>query len=646
MTILYLDFETYYDTEYSLTHLDPPSYILDHRFETIGCAVRREGEAKSTFIDGLDVPAYLAGIDPATTTTVAFNALFDNCILAYRYNFVPARMVCTMRMAVAMRGHELHRHSLAAVGERLGVGTKGDAIIMAKGKRRADLMGDPYLWRDYKDYACNDNDMSRAIFLKLIDDFPLPEHRTMDRVLRCAVVPRFVVDTQLLEDHLADLEKQRVQMLIDAGAETTLDDPDRDVKLEVFAKTLRSNVKFEQLLKEKGVEIQYKQSVTDPGRQIPAFAKTDSFMAELYDHDDVEVQTLAAARLGLRSTIERTRGERILNIARLNWPSYCHGNLPVPLKYAAAHTHRLGGDWKINMQNLPAGRGGKSNKLRRSLCAPPGHKVVVVDKAQIECRICAYICGEKGLLQAFRDKEDPYALMASRVFSFIPAKNSIERFIGKTAVLGLGYGCGPDRFYAMVISSARTLGIDMAVLDDIWSLQLAQRTVTTYRNLNSNIQQRWKWLDGIIQTVWSAGIQPMAREPEREFGPVKITKGCIEGPGGLCMYYGNPHFDADDQEFKFGYSGRLYKMYGAKMLENIVQFLSRINIMHDALRISDRGFPFALQAHDELVFIVPDDQVEECLEVALEEMRRPPSWAPDIPLDAEGSVGQSYGEAK
>src|SRR3954462_12684030 len=93
MPILFLDFESYYDSEYSLRKLDPPSYILDPRWETIGCAARREGEAESTFIDGPDFPAYLAQFDPAKTTTVTFNAMFDNCVLAWRYGFVPARMV-------------------------------------------------------------------------------------------------------------------------------------------------------------------------------------------------------------------------------------------------------------------------------------------------------------------------------------------------------------------------------------------------------------------------------------------------------------------------------------------------------------------------------------------------------------------------
>lgn len=628
MPILFLDFETYYDQEYSLSNMAPPNYILDPRFEVIGCAVRFEGEGSSRFLSGDELRALLGSLDPNQTTTVAFNALFDNCILAWRYNFIPARMLCTMRMAVALRGHVLQRHSLSAIGERLGVGRKGDVIASARGKRRADMVGDPYYWRSYQAYACNDNDMSRNIFHLLIGELPRAEWRVMDNVIRCAVNPKFTVDTVMLQEHLAELAALQRALIDATGTNLT---------------NLRSTKGFEALLKSHGVEVEYKPSGTDPDRLIPAFAKTDDFMTKLMEHEDPTVQALAAARLGARSTIEQTRGERMLSIGRLAWPSYCGGNMPIPLKYAAAHTHRFGGDWSLNMQNLPSGRGGKTSKLRKALRAPPGYKVVVADKSQIECRISAYICGQEGLLTQFRDKLDPYAMLAGYVFGRPIDKkvDVIERFIGKTGVLGLGYGCGADRFFHMVYASARTLGLDMTKINDMWTPGLAKKTVDMYRMLNRNIAMRWQWLDGVLATTWSKGMPEIA-----QFGPVLIGHGYVEGPGGLRMYYDNPRFDVTSQGYKYDYGGRSYHMYGAKFLENIVQFLARINIMHDALRIADQGYPFALQSHDELGWVVPDDEVEACKQIALTEMRRGPSWAPGIPLDAEAGVGQSYGDAK
>ena len=120
-------------------------------------------------------------------------------------------------------------------------------------------------------------------------------------------------------------------------------------------------------------------------------------MERLSNDEDLEVQALAAARLGQKA-VEETPA-----IACYLLP-ICRGKIrrsitlvPIPLRYSAAHTHRLGGDWKMNMQNLPSGRGGKVTKLRKALIAPPGHKVVVADLGQIEARLTAWLCGQEGL---------------------------------------------------------------------------------------------------------------------------------------------------------------------------------------------------------------------------------------------------------
>jgi hypothetical protein len=651
MKILFFDFESYYDSDFSLRKMAPPNYILDPRFEAIGCSFK-EGDAPARYVDAPDIPAYLAQFDPRQTATVAFNALFDNCILAWRYGFVPARMFCTMRMAVSLRGHIMRGHSLAAVGELLKCGTKGTTIADAKGKHRADIVSDAVFYRAYQEYANNDNEMNAAIYHALMPEFPKSEYKVMDHVLRCAVEPAFICDTRLLEDHLSDLWTERLAML-DEAAGCPLTDDGR----EKFKRSLRSTTQFEATLKRLGVDIEYKTSPTNPELSIPAFSKTDEFMVNLQEHPDPTVQLLAAARLDLRSTIEQTRGERMLSMAQLPWEFYGGGygyeykhhhphTMPIPLKYAAAHTHRLGGDWKLNFQNLPSGRGKQKSKLRASLCAPAGYKVVVADKAQIECRINAWLCGQQDLLETFATGGDPYSRLASQIFGFEVNKNvhKIERFIGKSGELGLGYGCGHNKFYNMVIRSARGMGMDMQALLKVWTPELAEISVRTYRSTHSMIVQTWRELDTILRTAWIGQTLPV------RFGPCVIGRGFVEGPGGLRMQYANPREEWNEEvckrELWYDYGGESHKIYGAKFLENIVQFLARIDTMEAAMRISARGYRFNSQAHDELIWVVPDDKVEDCMRVALEEMRRPPTWGPDIPLNAECSFGQSYGDAK
>lgn len=649
--LLFLDFETYYDNEYSLSKMAPPNYILDERFETIGCAVKDGALGQSFFVDGPDFGSFIKSVDASTTTTVTFNALFDNCILAWKYNFIPARMLCAMRMASALRGHILQSASLASVSKCLKVGTKGTEIENVKGKRRAEIMNNPGLWRAFQAYAENDNELSAAIFFKLLPEFPVTERKVMDRVLRCAVDPKFHVDKNMLSQHLEDLKKDKIRMLRlangakeeDLNTESFAFDEDHSMEaaLEAFAGSLRSNDKFEALLKARGVDIEYKASISDPSRSIPAFAKTDQFMSDLQEHDDPIVQALAAARLGVRSTIEETRGARILSIAELAWPSYCDGNIPIPLRFSGAHTHRLSGDWKINMQNLPSGRGTQKSKLRKSLIAPDGHKVIVADLAQIEARITAWLCGQLDLLKQFTDDLDPYSILASGIFGFKVDKkiHLIERFIGKSGVLGLGFRCGAAKFYNMVVRSGRTLGLDMSELLKIWTPELAQTSVDAYRQINRSIVNTWYTLDRYLQTAWCGLSAPV------KFGPVTIGPGYVLLPNGMKMNYDVVCRDPGEG-LSYRYGKRIFQMHGGKFLENKVQALARIIIMNAAMRLDEKGYRFCLQSHDELAFIIPDADVENCKKIVHAELIKCPSWGTGLPLAAEVGSGQSYGDAK
>lgn len=678
MSILFLDFETFYDTKagYTLRKQTPPEYVFDPRYETIGCSAAVDGEP-AHWVDGPDFAEYLSQFDPAKTTTVTFNALFDNCILAWIYGFVPARMYCSMRMAAALRGHILPGVSLSVVAQVLGLGEKGNAIHHVDGMRRSEIMNDPVLWHSYQDYSNNDNVLSRKIFATLLPEFPHSERKIMDHVIRCAVEPRFMIDIKMLTEHLADLDTERAENLIEAmgpAPTTTMDDPHRDEKLEEFAKTLRSNDQFTKVLQDRGIDIALKPSTTDPERMIPAFAKTDEFMADLQENEDPVVQALAVARLGLRSTIEKSRGEKILSIASLPWATYRDGNprlysggtMPIPLRYSGAHTHRLSGEWKINMQNLPAGRGKRKSKLRKALIAPPGFKVLVADLAQIECRIAAWLCNELDLLDQFATKKDPYSILATKIFGFIVDKkiHLLERFIGKSGVLGLGFGCGADKFFNMVLRAARGMGMDMGPLLKIWDQALAQKSVDTFREANKAIKAAWYDLGRILDTSWCGATGPVMWGPTSPVAPngcVEIGHGYVLMPNGMKLLYGE--ITRGDNGLRYRYGKKTYRMYGPKFLENIVQALARIVVMNASLRLWDRGYKFCLQAHDELAFIVREGEryeeldkdgkivvkyreAEAAKEIVLEEMRRRPSWAPTLPLDAEANYGQSYGDAK
>ena len=128
----------------------------------------------------------------------------------------------------------------------------------------------------------------------------------------------------------------------------------------------------------------------------------------LLTHQDERVQSLVAARLGNKSTLEETRTQRFIDIAK-------RGLLPVPVRYYAAHTGRWGGDDKINLQNLPS-RGANANMLKRGIIAPQGHSIIDADSAQIEARVLAWLAEQDDLTEAFAKGEDVYKNMASRIY--------------------------------------------------------------------------------------------------------------------------------------------------------------------------------------------------------------------------------------
>jgi len=308
MKFIFLDFETFYAKDYTLRKMTPAEYILDPRFETI-CVSAKVDDGPTIFIDGPDFTQWLSQFDAKDCTVLTYNALFDMCILYWHYGFLPARMIDVLGMARTLLGWKLSRLSLAHVSEHLKVGTKYDTIHNVQGMHRADIIAGGWtgpvgnsLWEAFKLYAMNDTDLLYGVFNKLAPEFPKSEYRVMDLILRCAVAPRFVADVPMLEAHLADVRLTKENLLTQAG---------------IGATTLQSAALFKLTLEALGVDVEMKAGKTG---MIPAFAKTDDFMDKLLNHDDLQVQALAAARLGVKSTLEETRAAKLLRVAKLAWP--------------------------------------------------------------------------------------------------------------------------------------------------------------------------------------------------------------------------------------------------------------------------------------------------------------------------------------
>ena len=625
MRYLFADVETYYDDTYTLRKMTPIEYTLDPRFEAIGCAFKWGIDGEPFWVPGEELQAFFDSVDTSDTALVTFNALFDAVVFAWRFKFIPKLLIDAMGVARAKLGHKLKSLALSSVARELGLGAKGTTVHDVKGMSAAAIRA-AGLYDAYTSYSINDVELCAGVFKTLVIDggFPAEELVVLDMVLRCAVEPTLHLDGAALAEHLAQIKASKEDLMrraTEAGA--------------VDRSSLMSNERFAALLRERGVDPPVKTSPTT-GKEVFAFAKTDSAMVALSEHEDPDVQALVAARLGHKSTIEETRTERFLKIWSL--PFGVTGNpFPVPLRYAGAHTHRLSGDWKLNCQNLPS-RGGK-NAIRRAIIAPPNHKVVACDEAQIEARLAAWFCGQDDLVKQFADGEDVYSSFASEVFGFEVTKknNPAERFIGKTAVLGLQYGLGWSKFQQTVKTQSREQTGQQIALSDAE----AERVITVYRTKYWKITAMRRQLDNAINVLAFGG--------ELTIGPCVFRKGEIILPNGLTLRYHNLH-KTKFGEWMYEYGGVPKKLYGGSLLENIIQALARIVVMQAAVRLRKplgaMGIHLALQVHDELVYVVPDAEVGEVTELVIREMAREPAWAPGAPLAAEAATGQSFGDCK
>jgi hypothetical protein len=632
MKVVTLDAETFYSTEYSLKKMSPAEYILDERFECTGLAVK-EGGSKSFWVEGDDVQRYFDQADD-NVMSVSHNSLFDNCIFYWRYGWLPRVMVDTLGISRSLFQAYLRSLSLDNVAKYLGIGKKTDALANVKGMRLNEIRQHPDLYRRFVEYGLNDADMCYGIFEQTVmaGKFPPMEIAVMDAVLRCAVVPQFQVNPDVLHQSLASIKAEKEKTLTEVmllGADGK--------------ETLMSNDRFAAFLENLGVVPPTKISGTT-GKETYAFAKSDQDFIDLLEHPDVRVQAAVGARLGHKSTIEETRHERFIRIANLNWPKTKvtpGGNLrlmPMPLRYGGAHTHRLSGDWSLNVQNM-----GRGSMLRSSLEAPPGHVVVAGDESQVEARFVCTLCGQEDMRQQFDRGEDVYSIFATDLFKKPVTKaQKIERFIGKQCILGLGFGLGDEKFSKSIpILAWNQMGLKLE-----YTREEGKMAVDLYRTKNPNIKNTWRLLN-------TQGINALATGNEWHWGPVIFRKEEIVLPNGMKLYYHNIRQVAGGKfgtEWVFDYGGKTKRIYGGKLLENIVQALARIITMEAAVRVRMRlaklGIPLALQVHDELVFVVKQEYEKITRFVLAHELRQRPVWLPNLPLDCEVGSGPNYGGAK
>jgi len=622
VSLITLDFETYYtDKDLGFRTQTTEEYIRDPRFEVIGVSVQVNDGSPNWFSgDRESTRKWLAQFNWEESIVLAHNALFDGAILAWHFGIKPMALADTLCMARALHGVEVGG-SLAKLATRYNVGVKGDEVVKAINKQRTDFTAEELSL--YGDYCVNDVDLTYKLFLLMLPSFPQEELRLIDMTLKMFTEPVLYVEQSTLQERLTELQSEKQQLLQGLMEKLSC------ASEEEVREKLSSNKKFAEVITGFGVEVPYKTSVTT-GKQIPALAKKDEGFIALTEHDDPFIQQLCAVRLGTKSTLEEKRIERFMDIGKRN-----RGALPIPLKYYGAHTGRWSGTDKVNFQNLPS-RDPKKKALKKAIVPPDGYMVINSDSSQIEARVLAWLAGQEDVVKQFADGEDVYSIFASNVYGRKVTKaDPTERFVGKTCILGLGYGTGALKLqHTLATSQPVSVKLDE---DE------CKRIVNVYRDSNSEIIALWREADNMLRNMIDEKIPKPIQFGEHSC--VHYDKQGIILPNGFRIRYPNLRRADKDGKIQIVYDSRKgeVSIWGGAVVENIVQALARIIVGTQMCEINHK-YRVALTVHDAAVVVAPEDEVDDAIEFVTRVMSAPPDWAQGLPVACEAKVGATYGD--
>ena len=648
--IVSVDFETRWDkNDYTLSKMTTEEYIRDKRFKAFGACIHEYGsEAVTQWYRGDELPRILSTYDWSKTAILAHNAQFDVSILEWRYGIRPCFIFDTLSMARALRGVEVG-NSLAKLASDFGLPAKGKAVHSTDGLEEIDAQ----IEHELAEYCKHDVYLCEQIFERLVAGYPKSELRLIDMTLKMYTRPVLELDQKMLIEALSEESQKREGLL---------------AKLGVDESELASNPKFAVLLESLGVVAPTKVSKTT-GKPALALAKNDAMFQALLNGDNEDVSLLCEARLKVKSTTERTRAQRFLDISQ-------RGKLPVPLSYYGAKSGR----WTaskgsaINMQNLKRG-----SFLRKAIMAPEGHQLLVGDLSQIEPRVLAWLADYDDLLDIFRSGQDAYAQFGAQMFG-VPGMTKDShpdlRQSAKSALLGCGYGLGWASFASQLLVGflgappvryskdfAKKLGVTQEYVqrftdweDNVKKMQeiphtcterellihcvAAKKIIDIYRATAHPVVSFWDMCSKLL-------VSSLAGGEEVVYKCLTFRKDEIELPNGMKLLYPNLRqvTDKETRQKNWVYGEDATKLYAGKITNNVTQALARIVMTDGMLRTSKKYF-VAGTVHDEQIVVVPDEEVDDAKTWVLAQMTVEPKYMPGVPLAVEGGAHRRYGLAK
>jgi len=277
--------------------------------------------------------------------------------------------------------------------------------------------------------------------------------------------------------------------------------------------------------------------------------------------------------------------------------------------------------------------------VRHIVRAIQAEKLIVCDLASIEARVLGWLAQDPKYLKAFREGLDLYKVTAAEIFGIgYDDVDDDQRWVGKQAVLALGYSMGVDTFYRQCVKSKPDI-----------KRSLLERAVKAYRKTYRRIVKYWSLIEtAAISAVASAGTVTRAGVVAFE-----MVKGYLTMilPSGRRLWY--PEAKLVQQKTSWGelktvvayktlIKNRLWvtkTTYGGRLTENAVQAIARDVLVFGMHKMEAQKLPIVFHVHDEVITSVPKvrkvEEVVSCLTSCA-------PWAPGLPLGAKGFETQYY----
>ena len=590
------------------------SFVRDKRWSIHGAAIKWSEATNAAWYDPRELAYVLKEQDWSTIFLISHHANFDHLALSHHYGVIPKMSGCSMSMARLMLGNHISV-SLDSVRSQFGFAPKSTPYGLMEGRYWKDM--DQHTREQVAAGAIDEvESIWRLFFMLMQQGFPVEELDVVDSTIKMFTTPELLGDSAIFAKVWQDEVVRKTAVLERLGLTTS---------------DLASADRFAELLRARGVEPE-----TKPGKPngdgseklIYAFAKTDPFMEELQQDEDDEIRALAEARLGAKSTLLQTRAET------LGWMA-SRGSLCVYLRYCGALTSRWSGGDDTNFQNWTNG-----SEINSAVVAPDGWLIAEPDASQIECRLLNFCAGQWDKVEEFRQGKDPYIGVASAFYRkpINKTDHPVERQLGKIVELQAGYGSGGNK----IRSTIRVKSGGQILLTPAQGVEARD----AYRNTHPAVVAYWSEAE--------RAIQRMANWESWDWGPFRIRCDPNKGtrrlvlPNGIQIIYDTLNYfsdlDTGDRYWRLKTRKGWVKIYGSKLVENMIQALARVVVSQAMLRLKKMGYRCKNTKHDSLWLLIPkDNQLENHKAIIITEMSRTPDWLPGVSLAAEFKmIGDRY----